>query len=143
MRLNTQKHAYFDYQFQGNFSINRMGVSFILNPAASTLDSCTLKMVLFKRYDLWRSASTNTINKHTSKGLSFSEAVFLPNYGFHASNDNHTTKTEKTQQKQNKCGLSVYHAIKPVHEEYLSASGYPTSVAHSVNIGDTLRIKQE
>ena len=49
MRLNTQKHAYFDYQFQGNFSINRMGASFILNPAASTLDSCTLKMVLFKR----------------------------------------------------------------------------------------------
>ena len=40
-----------------------------------------------------------------------------------------TTNTKKMQQKQNKYGLSVYHAVKPAHKKDLSVSCHPTSIA--------------
>lgn len=50
------------------------------------------------------------------------QTYFCPITAFYTSNDNQ-------QQKQNKYGLSVYHAVKPAHKKDLSVSCHPTSIA--------------
>ena len=58
------------------------------------------------------------------------QTYFCPITAFHTSNDkSNTTNTKKMQQKQNKYGLSVYHAVKPAHKKDLSVSCHPTSIA--------------
>lgn len=45
------------------------------------------------------------------------QTYFCPITAFYTSMIINTTNTKKMQQKQNKYGLSVYHAVKPAHKK--------------------------